>query len=322
MNQDFKKLCGEYLEYCRFEKGLSENSLRAYAYDLSGLAAYKEANCEDAGRGIAGELLEKQFWHRYLTELAFSRSARTVKRKEACFTGFFHFLREKEIVSENPFEKFCFKLKVTRTVPETLSLNEIKRILTAAYRLDPREAAGMTAAMASYVRLRDIAVLELLFATGMRVHELCGLTFAAYSAERGTIRVLGKGGKERMLYLANSDVQKALARYLDSRGRNRFSGEKIFLNRMGRPLSCQAVREIVSKYCRRAGIDRRITPHSFRHTFASMLLEEGVELRYIQEFLGHSSITTTQIYLHTSEKRKREILAELHPRKKIAKTIK
>ena len=322
MNQEFKELCEAYLEYCRLEKGLSENSLRAYAYDLAGLAAYREARRGAAGRGMAEELLERKFWHRYLTELAEARSARTVKRKEACFMGFFHFLRERGVISENPFENFCFKLKVTKTVPETLSLNEIKRILTAAYRPHAGETRGMTPELASYVRLRDIAVLELLFATGMRVHELCGLTFAAYSAEKETIRVLGKGGKERILYLANGDAQRALARYLDSRRQNRFTGEKIFLNRRGMPLSCQAVRGIVSKYCHRAGINRRITPHSFRHTFASMLLEEGVELRYIQEFLGHSSITTTQIYLHTSEKKKREILAELHPRKKIAETIK
>ena len=322
MKQDLNKLCTMYLEHCYYEKGLSENSLRSYRYDLRGLVKYVETQfCTDAAN-MDIERLDRDFWHDYMMELSASHKVKTVKRKLACFTGFFTFLYNSEMLRENPFEKLKLKLKTTRTVPETLSLKEIKKILDAAYQKVQEQPAGTTAEIAEFLHYRDIAVFELLFATGLRVQELCDMNVSAYDTAKQTIRVLGKGSKERQLYLGNEDVIQALKEYMQKRKENGFQSDSIFLNRWGKPLSCQAVRELVNKYCRKAGIKRKITPHAFRHTFASLLLEEGVEIRYIQEFLGHSSISTTQIYLHTSEKRKREILTKMHPRKKLTKTIK
>lgn len=350
-------LCSLYLEYCYYEKQLSENSIRSYKYDLIGLVRYaksyvmygKNAFNKNEKPGceikitenekfavpnrqntknlqyVSIQKLDKEFWYKYMTELSAVKKVRTVKRKLACFTGFFYFLENKGIIQENPLCKFKLKLKAAGSVPETLSLKEIKRIFDIAYRLSADDVTGLTMETAEVLRCRDIAVLELLFSTGLRVSELCAISFAAYDSGDQSLRVLGKGGKERTLYLGNSGVIDALEKYIELRlriGPADSASDAIFLNRWGKPLSCQAVRDLVKKYCKAAGISRNITPHAFRHTFASLLLEEGVELRYIQEFLGHSSITTTQIYLHTSEKRKREILTKMHPRKKLGNIIK
>ncbi len=149
------------------------------------------------------------------------------------------------------------------------------------------------------------------------MHELCSLTFQNFDLNQQAIRIVGKGQKERLLYIGSGDVMKAVRRYLACAENLRFKSEYIFLNRWGAPLSCQSVRYMANKYANLAGIQRKVTPHTFRHTFASLLLEEGVDIKYIQEFLGHSSISTTQIYLHTSEKKKREIFAGMHPRRKL-----
>ena len=263
--------------------------------------------------------LDRDFWHKYMAELAALKKVKTVKRKLACFTGFFYFLENRGIIEENPLDKFKLKLKPASSVPETLSLKEMKCIFDAVYRPLRDNITGITKEMAEILRCRDIAVLELLFATGLRVNELCSMNFSTYDKDEQSVRILGKGGKERKLYLCNNGVINALGKYIEKRVHMDKESDAIFLNRWGKPLSCQAVRDLVRKYCKAAGIKRNITPHAFRHTFASLMKEEGVELRYIQEFLGHSSITTTQIYLHTSEKRKREILTKMHPRKKLEK---
>lgn len=325
---DLAALCDLYLEHCRYEKRLSENSVQSYRYDLIGLVRYAEecfprgTESESAEEEIKIEMLNRAFWHEYMTKLIAEKKVKTVKRKLACFTGFFYFLENKGMIKKNPLRNFKLKLKSASSVPETLSLKEMKRILNSVYEPVGDNITGIRRETAEFLRRRDIAVIELLFATGLRVNELCAMSFAAYDKAEQSVLVLGKGGRERVLYLCNNGVINALGEYMETRKHAKVETDAIFLNRWGDPLSCQAVRELIRKYCRKAKIQRNITPHAFRHTFASLLLEEGVELRYIQEFLGHSSITTTQIYLHTSEKRKREILTKMHPRKKLEKIIK
>lgn len=329
---ELTELCNLYLEHCYYEKGLSENSVQAYRYDLTGLIRYAESRTQSDGSKAADvkkhesradiHMLDRDFWHEYMTELTASKKVKTVKRKLACFTGFFYFLENCGIIEQNPLAKFKLKLKSANSVPETLTLKEVRRILNAVYRPVGDTVTGMSIETAEFLRSRDIAILEFLFATGLRVNELCAMSFATYDETEQSVLVLGKGGKERKLYLGNDGVINALNGYIKLRKNINTKSDAIFLNRWDNPLSCQAVRSLVGKYCRQAGMKRNITPHAFRHTFASLLLEEGVELRYIQEFLGHSSITTTQIYLHTSEKRKREILTKMHPRKKLEKIIK
>ena len=165
--------------------------------------------------------------------------------------------------------------------------------------------------------MRDIAVLELLFATGVRVSELCTLGYDDVRLEEGEIKIYGKGAKERFVQIANPNVLGALHCYQEAYKDAITQSGAFFVNRLHKPLSDQSVRSIVNKYCRLAGVESHITPHMFRHSFATLLLEEGVDIRYIQRLLGHSSILTTQIYTHVAGKKQRDILLEKHPRNKI-----
>lgn len=168
-----------------------------------------------------------------------------------------------------------------------------------------------------FIWIRDIAILELLFVGGLRVSELCCLTFHDFSLEHCAVMVHGKGNKERLIYLENEEVISALNRYIYFRRKAEIDLPYLFITKFGQMLSTQAVRNLVAKYVRLSGINKNITPHVFRHTFATLLLEEGVDIKYIQDFLGHSSISTTQIYLHTTNRQKRKIIATQHPRQKL-----
>ena len=164
------------------------------------------------------------------------------------------------------------------------------------------------------IYLRNIAVLELLFASGMRVSELCSLKIDDINLVNGEIRIWGKGSKERIVTIANPDVLKIIREYQLNLNRQNKSIDYLFINRKGNRLSEQSVRIIINKYTKIANINKHLTPHMFRHSFATLLLEEDVDIRYIQQILGHSSITTTQIYTHVSTKKQNDILTIKHPR--------
>lgn len=165
--------------------------------------------------------------------------------------------------------------------------------------------------------LRDIAILEMLFATGARVSEMCSLTPDDIDLEYHSVRIFGKGSRERIVQIENTDVLEILREYSSTFSSDiTFSGY-FFVNRLHRRLSEQSVREIINKYALLCREDIHITPHMFRHSFATLLLEEDVDIRYIQRLLGHSSITTTQIYTHVAMSKQREILSAKHPRNKI-----
>ena len=167
------------------------------------------------------------------------------------------------------------------------------------------------------MRAGDIAVLELLFATGARVSELCALQCGDVRLEEGEIKIYGKGAKERFVQIANLDVLNTLCRYQEVFQDTIDQAGAFFVNRSQRPLSTQSVRAIVNRYSTLANVKNHITPHMFRHSFATLLLEEGVDIRYIQQLLGHSSIVTTQIYTHVAGRKQRDILLEKHPRNKL-----
>ncbi len=160
---------------------------------------------------------------------------------------------------------------------------------------------------------RDIAVVELLFATGIRVSELCELTCNAVDLKQATIKVFGKGSKERVIQICSTEVLEILKQY-----EQLFApSEYFFVNRLGNRLSPQSVRILIRRCKEETGLEKKISPHTFRHTFATLLLEEDVDIKYIQNLLGHSSITTTQIYTHVNMNKQKALLSSKHPRKKM-----
>ena len=196
---------------------------------------------------------------------------------------------------------------------ETIPINNIEQIIRFAY-------LQLTKAKTDYtkkVALRNALILELLFATGMRISELCTLTTEQIDFNDYIIKIYGKGSKERLIQICNQNVQELLKKYNQSFKFEIANNKFFFINRLGNRLSEQSVRNMITNYAIGAEVPLHITPHMFRHSFATLLLEEDVDIRYIQQMLGHSSITTTQIYTHTSINKQKNILSSKHPRNKL-----
>ncbi len=295
--QTMEQKIAHYLLDCEYQKGLERKTLKAYRIDLTQFAAFL------AQGGLS---LDREGVTAYIAVLHQGYKPRSVRRKIASVKAFCGYLEYEGMLEENPFAKLRLKLDPPLILPRTISLPDIEGILAAAYRIK-KETPGNTP-------LRDVAVLELLFATGIRVSELCSLHPSDVRLSEGEIKIYGKGAKERFVQIANPSVLQALQEYRTVFATPIEQSDAFFVNRLCRPLSDQSVRGIVRKYAKLAGIEQRITPHMFRHSFATLLLEEDVDIRYIQRLLGHSSIVTTQIYTHVAGKKQRDILATKHPR--------
>ena len=292
-----------YLDYCQYQKRLDEKTLKAYRIDL---AQFNKTILPADLCEITPAVLEN-----FITELHKKYKPKTVKRKIASLKAVFHYFEYKEMIDRNPFNKIQVRFREPVTLPKTIPLHTVEKFLSVIY----KQHADAATDYQKNTALRDIAVIELLFATGMRISELCSLRAADVDLFDKTILIYGKGSKERKIQLGNNDVIHILQEY-----RNVFA-EKIngcghfFVNWAGRPLSDQSVRRMMNKYTSIAAIEQHITPHMFRHTFATSLLEADVDIRYIQEILGHSSITITEIYTHVAMSKQKDILTTKHPRK-------
>ncbi len=294
-----------YLFYCQFQKKLNYKTIRAYHIDLKQFAFFIEEN---------GNEITKENLNLYLVNLHNQYKPKSAKRKIASAKALFAYLAEEEKIELNPFHMVKTKFKEEIILPKIISRNRIEELLNYLYSMEKAEV------MSDWSRrliLRDIAVIEMLFSTGLRISELCNLQDSAFDKTNGVICIYGKGAKERYLQIGNEDVLAKINEY-----RNAFKDEiekhgYFFVNRYGQPLSEQAARRMIHKHTRKIFPDINITPHMFRHSFATFLMEEDVNIRYIQKMLGHSSITTTQIYTYVTTEKEKEILRTKHPRNKM-----
>ncbi len=297
------KQIGDYLEYCQYQKKLDDKSLKAYRIDLRQfLQQGTIINISD----ITTDMLEK-----YIATLNKEYKPRTVKRKIASIKAFYSYLEYKEYIKKNPFNKVKVKIREPVILPKTIPLYTVETFLATIYR-QQKEANTIYQKRNA---LRDAAVIELLFATGLRISELCSLRKNDIDLFDQTVLVYGKGSKERRIQIGNDDVVKVLKEYKKEYVTQIEKCEYFFANQSGKKLSDQVVRRMINKYSSIAAIDLHITPHMFRHTFATSLLEADVDIRYIQDMLGHSSINITQIYTHVAMSKQRDILTTKHPRK-------
>ena len=300
---NLKLLISNYLEYCRTQKRLDEKTLKAYQIDLKQFSEL--TSCEEITQ-ITPETLET-----HIAQLHQQYKPKTVKRKIASVKALFHYLEYKDIIDHNPFSKILIHFREPVILPKTIPLHTVETFLSTIYKQQEN-------AKTSYQKrnaLRDAAVAELLFATGMRISELCSLKINDLNLYDGTILIYGKGDKERRIQIGNESVINILTEYNDAFDTERQACNNFFINQSGKALSDQSVRRMINKYTSLASIDQHITPHMFRHTFATSLLEADVDIRYIQEMLGHSSINITEIYTHVTVSKQRDILATKHPRK-------
>jgi integrase/recombinase XerD len=299
-----KQAIENYLTHCTHQKKLSAKSIKAYAIDL-----------EQLSRHTASEIIPmKVELSAFITHLHKTCLPRTVKRKIASIRAFLNYLEFEEILIENPIKKIRTKFQIPQTLPRTIPLTVIESILRVAYQEleDARTAYGLD------TDLRNVAIIELLFATGLRVAELCSLDARHIDFDQGSIRIMGKGARERILQIGNPEVLEILRRYAEKNAERIRKTGYFFANRLSSRFSEQSVRFLIRRLCAKAGIEQKITPHMFRHSFATLLLEEDVDIRYIQRMLGHNSILTTQIYTQVTMEKQRKILASKHPRNRIA----
>lgn len=299
---NLQALIENYLKYCSTQKRLDEKTLKAYRIDLR---QFLEQTSAFDIADITPEVLEA-----YIGELHKKYKPKTVKRKIASLKALFHYLEYKEIILQNPFNKIQIRFREPVILPKTLPLHTVETLLTTIY----RQRSNAKTDYQKRNALRDAAVAELLFATGMRISELCTLKNADVNLYDGTILIHGKGDKERRIQIGNDAVLHVLKEYRKDFDMEIQNCNHFFANQSGKALSDQSVRRMINKYSSLAAIDLHITPHMFRHTFATSLLEADVDIRYIQEMLGHSSINITEIYTHVALAKQKNILSTKHPR--------
>lgn len=290
-----------FLDHCKTRKALNDKTIKAYRIDLNQFAKY------------TNNTFSKEVICRYIDTLHEQFKPKTIRRKIASVKAFTHYLLIQEVIEINPFDRIDVSFKEPAMLPKTIPLNIINSILAHAY-------DSLSKVKTDYQRrsvTRDIAVLEILFATGARVSEICNLTLSSVDLINHTVKIFGKGSKERMIQIENPDVLKALNYYYVLFQDDIKSSGFFFVNKLHNQLLEQSVREIICKYTAMTEYDIHITPHMFRHSFATLLLEEDVDIRYIQKLLGHTSITTTQIYTYVAMSKQKEILSAKHPRNKI-----
>lgn len=291
----------EYLKTCETVQKLNSKTIKAYRIDLSQFHTFM-LPLED--------FTEKNTLNSFLSLLHQKYKPKTVKRKIATLKAFFHYLVYEELLSQSPFEKLNVKFREPQVLPRTVPDTIIEIFLRTMYK--QKKLASTTYQYNSL--LRDIAIIELLFATGVRVSELCSLTPAQIDFTTYKIIINGKGSKERILQIGNEDVKEILSEYYTVFKTDITKTGWFFINRLHKRYSEESVRSMIVKYLKLANIDMHVTPHMFRHSFATLLLESDVDIRYIQKMLGHSSIKTTEIYTNVSTSKQNSILTAKHPR--------
>lgn len=291
----------EYIEYCEYRKRLDSKTLKAYRIDLRQFETF----CINLPDCFAKSSVDD-----FITSLHKQYKPKTVKRKIASLKAFFHYMEYRELLTENPFSKIDIRFREAKLLPKTIPFHSIQTFLSTIY--TQKELAESEYQLRCCIR--DIAVIELLFATGMRISELCSLKPSDIDLESNNILIYGKGARERIIQLGNQEVIAALVLYQETFKEDIEICGYFFVNRLKHKLSDQSVRFMINHYVGLAGISQHITPHMFRHSFATLLLEQDVDIRYIQKMLGHSSISTTEIYTHVSNTKQKDILVHKHPR--------
>lgn len=295
----------EYLFFCTNQRRLDEKTIRAYTNDLLQFRAF----CQEGSLMVPRKTLES-----YVIGLHQKYKQKTVKRKIASLKAFYNYLEMEEKIDANPLRRIRMDFREEKVLPRTIPAVQVERLLTFMYSL--QNDKDLTPWQRKNVE-RDLAVVELLFATGLRISELCHLRPDRVDLEQGILCIRGKGSKERYIQIANTAVLHQVKKYRAHWRKEIQTEQFFFLNRYGKRYSEQSARKMIKKYARQAGICLNITPHMFRHTFATLLLEEDVDIRYIQKMLGHSSILTTQIYTEVASRKQMEILKTKHPRNRM-----
>ena len=287
-----------FLDHLSIERGLSSNTLVAYERDIRSYLRGLERRSVPFEKARQEDVLSLM-----MSAKEGGRSARSIVRWLVALRTFYRFLVGEQVIQEDP-TRLLESPKLWRHLPEVLSQEEVERLLESVKGRD-------------WLSLRDRAFLETLYATGMRVSELASLKVGDLNLDVGFLRCMGKGGKERIVPLGRKaiDAQKRYLKGVRPRLLKKNQTENaLFLSRLGRPISRQMLWRILRQLAKRAHIKKSISPHTLRHSFATHLLERGVDLRMVQEMLGHADVSTTQLYTHVDRSRLKKVHEQYHPR--------
>lgn len=302
---NLEHLINIYLEHCSIQNNLSFKTLKAYKSDLSQFREFMNDK----------DFLNKNNIEDYIAYLkSMSYKIKTIKRKIASLKAFYSFLTYQEYIEFNPFYKIKVKIKESFVLPKIITIEDLNKLFNV---IEEKIEITNNSKYTYKELLRDRAILELLLASGIRIGELCALKRNNIMYSSNLIKIKGKGSKERMIPIYHPRLIDDLLAYEKAFDEELKCSEYFFISKRKNRISCQSVAYMIKKYSRLAGIGINITPHMFRHTFATMLLEQDVDSRQIQLILGHSSIYTTQIYTHISSKKKNDIMKYKNPLSKI-----
>lgn len=286
------------LDYLSVERGLSKNTISSYRQDLGTYFKFLELKKINSLSKVDRETIRSFMFDRKDKGI----SANSISRNLVAIKVFHRFLVRERLASGNPTE-FIDSPRLLKRIPETLSVDEVDRLLVSP---DVKKKTGM----------RDRAILEVMYATGMRVSEVASIKLESTNLDVGFMRCVGKGGKERIVPIGKKAI-KAVTNYIEKSRVLLAPSDKsgfLFLSRLKKPLSRQSLWKMVKRYARVAKIKKPLKPHILRHSFATHLIEHGADLRVVQEMLGHSNISTTQIYTHIQKERLKQIHHKFHPR--------
>lgn len=290
----------------------------AYRSDLDQVAAY-------AGPDLALISLNPSFIENWAANLRLKNySPASMRRKMVVLKVFCSYWVRKGVLNESPFWRIKLSFGRIAQLPRSLSESEMRGLLVQAKKYQdgsPLSRKGSVLAkgnslkelLGQYRAIRNLALVDLLFATGMRVGEVSALNMEDFAVSESVFRVKGKGGRDRLAFVVDDQTRRIQQEHLELRCRMASTGQALFLNASGARLSTQGIANIISQFRKDAGIERHITPHMLRHTVATLLLRNGVDIRVVQEFLGHASIATTQRYTHISKDHLIKVLRERHP---------
>lgn len=300
-----------FLNYLIVERNVSPETVIAYRKDL------KIFNNWISEKNYFLKTVDVNNIRDYLLFLQCSNlKATSIKRRIASLRSFYNYLEENEEIDKSPMKKIHKSFKIPKRLPKVMSINELEALLKIPD--DEKKILEQTPAKNDNERkmidfkifscIRNRAILELFFATGIRISELCGLAMENIDMYEKVIKVFGKGAKERMIYFDHPGTVKAIENYIAERNKRKPKSTALFLNKFSSKISPRYVEMIFKNYIKKAGIEKKLSPHSLRHTMATMLVENGADLRSVQEILGHSSVATTQIYTEVSINRQKEVL--------------
>ena len=299
MSSDLKKdpLVDSFLSALRLEKGLSENTIKAYSNDCQDFKKWLSSNKKY--RAVAATEADIENYLKHLRVIDLSNSS--INRKLSSLKHFFNYLSKTKLLKSNPVMNISGP-KNSKVLPKSLSIIDVNSLIEAPD-------------CSNFIGLRDRAMIELMYATGVRISELINLEYSNIDLNRSLIKVMGKGGKERMIPFGD-DALTWLINYIEFRRKNNLSlnSRDFFISQQGKKITRQAFWHRIKIYLKASGLSMDVSPHTLRHAFATHLLNNGADLRSVQMLLGHSDLSTTQIYTHIAKQRLSDMVKQHHPR--------